>query len=327
MTKRRKDTDYLFLSARIRSLEKNLLTAQRLEQLLQAPSAESCSQLLADLGYDPIRDEATLQESLKKQREAVFAELERFMPEKELLDVFRIKYDYHNIKVLLKAPEGAERLLMDAGTIPAGELQRRYADSGNWQFLPRDMAAAAEKATQLLAETGSAQRSDCVLDRACFDRLRQLAADSRCDYLQSYVRARIDAANLRSLVRTERLHMDPGFLQEVLFEGGSVPVDTLRAGAGNGAAALFRSTALREAAELGEAAVKGGSLTAFEKGCDNAVLKTAAGARRVPFGVEVALGYLIAKEAEWTAVRIVLSGRMAGVPAEALRERLREQYV
>ena len=36
---------------------------------------------------------------------------------------------------------------------------------------------------------------------------------------------------------------------------------------------------------------------------------------------------LAAKEAEWTAVRTVLSGRMAGVPAEALRERLREQYV
>ena len=103
MTKRRKDTDYLFLSARIRSLEKDLLTSQRLEQLLQSPSVENCSQLLSDLGYAPIRDEASLQSSLKWQREAVFAELERFMPEKELLDVFRIKYDYHNIKVLLKA--------------------------------------------------------------------------------------------------------------------------------------------------------------------------------------------------------------------------------
>ena len=140
MTKPRKDTDYLFLSARIRSLEKDLLTSQRLEQLLQSPSVENCSQLLSDLGYAPIRDEASLQSSLKRQREAVFAELERFMPEKQLLDVFRIKYDYHNIKVLLKAPEGAERLLMDAGTIPVSELQRKYADSGNWQFLPRDMA-------------------------------------------------------------------------------------------------------------------------------------------------------------------------------------------
>ena len=326
MTKRRKDTDYLFLSARIRSLEKNLLTSQRLEQLLQAPSAESCSQLLTDLGYEPIRDEATLQASLKKQREAVFAELERFMPEKELLDVFRIKYDYHNIKVLLKAPESAERLLMDAGTIPAGDLQRQYADSGSWQFLPGDMAAAAEKAAQLLAETGSAQRSDCVLDRACFAQLEKLAADSRCAYLQRYVRAMIDAANLRSLVRTERLHMDPGFLQEVLFEGGSVTPDAIRAGASE-PAALFRSTALREAAELGEAAVKGGSLTGFEKACDNAVLRTAAGARRVPFGVEVALGYLIAKEAEWTAVRIVMAGRLAGLSADAIRERLRDTYV
>ena len=99
MTKPRKDTDYLFLSARIRSLEKDLLTSQRLEQLLQSPSVENCSQLLSDLGYAPIRDEASLQSSLKRQREAVFAELERFMPEKQLLDVFRIKYDYHNIKI------------------------------------------------------------------------------------------------------------------------------------------------------------------------------------------------------------------------------------
>lgn len=327
MTKPRKDTDYLFLSARIRSLEKNLLTAQRLEQLLQAPSVENCSQLLADLGYDPIQDERTLQESLKKQRESVFAELERFMPERQLLDVFRIRYDYHNIKVLLKAPEGASRLLMDAGAIPAAELQRKYSDSGSWQFLPADMAAAAEKAAQLLAETGSAQRSDCVLDRACFARMQKLAEDSRCVYLQNYVRAMIDAANLRALVRTERMHMDPGFLQEVLFDGGSVPVDALRAGASSGVATLFRGTALREAAEAGEEAVKGGSLTAFEKACDNAVLKTAAGARRVPFGVEVALGYLIAKEAEWTAVRIVMAGRMAGLDADTIRERLRDAYV
>ena len=243
MTKRRKDTDYLFLSARIRSLERNLLTAQRLEQLLQAPSAENCSQLLSDLGYDPIRDEATLQASLKKQREDVFAELERFMPEKELLDVFRIKYDYHNIKVLLKAPEGAERLLMDAGTIPAGDLQRQYADGGSWQFLPGDMAAAAEKAAQLLAETGSAQRSDCVLDRACFAQLEKLAADSRCDYLRRYVRAMIDAANLRSLIRTQRLGLDAGFLREVLFPGGSVTPEAIRAGSGSGAAALWRERA------------------------------------------------------------------------------------
>ena len=71
----------------------------------------------------------------------------------------------------------------------------------------------------------------------------------------------------------------------------------------------------------------GGSLTEFEKLCDDAVLLTAGKARRVPFGVEVAIGYVAAREAELTAVRIVMSGLMAGIPAGTIRERLRESYV
>ena len=326
MTKHRKDTDYLFLASRVRALERKLLTAPRIEQLLTAGDVAACSQLLSELGYEPIHDEASLQASLKQQRETVFSDIARFMPEPELLDVFRLKYDYHNIKTLLKDRSGG-RLLMDAGCISAADMERQYAESGNWQFLPKEMADAAKEAADVLAETGNAQRSDFILDRAYFAQLRRLAQESRCAYLQEYIRAMIDAANLRSLVRTERLHADPGFLRQVLFDGGSVSVDTIVAHAGNGPAALYRATPFRAAAEAGEEAVKGGSLTAFERACDNAVLLAAGKARSIPFGVEVVLGYLAAKEAEWTAVRIIMSGRMAGMTADAIRERLRDQYV
>ena len=327
MTKHRKDTDYLALSSRVRSMERHLLTAARAEQLLQAADLSACAQLLSDLGYDPIRDETSLQESLKRQREAVFTDIAKSMPEPALLDVFRLKYDYHNIKTLLKDPDGGQRLLMDGGCVNPAEMARKYAESGGWKFLPPEMAAAAEEAAAVLAETGSAQRGDCVLDRAYFAQLRQLADKSGCAYLQAYVRAMTDAANLRSLVRTARLHTDPGFLRQVLFDGGSVSADTLVTHAANGPAALYRGTAFQAAAELGEEAVKGGSLTAFERACDNAVMQAAAKARGVPFGVEVVLGYLAAKETEWTAVRIIMSGRMAGMTADAIRERLRELYV
>ena len=326
MTKHRKDTDYLFLASRVRALERKLLTAPRIEQLLTAGDVAACSQLLSELGYEPIHDEASLQASLKQQREAVFSDIARFMPEPELLDVFRLKYDYHNIKTLLKDRSGG-RLLMDAGCISAADMERQYAESGNWQFLPKEMADAAKEAADVLAETGNPQRSDFILDRAYFAQLRSLAQESRCAYLQEYIRAMIDAANLRSLVRTERLRTDPGFLRQVLFDGGSVSVDTIVAHAGNGPAALYRATPFRAAAEAGEEAVKGGSLTAFERACDNAVLLAAGKARSIPFGVEVVLGYLAAKEAEWTAVRIIMSGRMAGMTADAIRERLRDQYV
>ena len=177
MTKRRKDTDYLFLSARIRAMERRLLMAQRLEQLLTAPSVEACAQLLSEWGYAPVHDEPSLQAALSAQREAVFADVSRFMPEAEVLDVFRLKYDYHNIKTLLKAPQDAERLLIDAGTVPAETMRKKHAENGGWDFLPADMAAAADEAQRVLAETGSARSSDCILDRAYFARLEKLAAD------------------------------------------------------------------------------------------------------------------------------------------------------
>ena len=39
------------------------------------------------------------------------------------------------------------------------------------------------------------------------------------------------------------------------------------------------------------------------------------------------VAYLAAKENEFTAVRIIMSGRMAGLDTETIRERLREAYV
>ena len=51
------------------------------------------------------------------------------------------------------------------------------------------------------------------------------------------------------------------------------------------------------------------------------------GAKYVAFGEAPLVGYLAAKETEFTAVRIIMTGRLAGLPADIIRERLREAYV
>ena len=56
-------------------------------------------------------------------------------------------------------------------------------------------------------------------------------------------------------------------------------------------------------------------------------MRQAGKARRIPFGVEVVIGYVAACEAELTNLRIILTGRMAGLKADTIRERLRESYV
>src|SRR5699024_10825922 len=119
------------------------------------------------------------------------------------------------------------------------------------------------------------------------------------------------------------------FLNQVLLPGGNVEVHTLTSGKGSDLAALFRACPLSEAAAAGAALTAPGSgeLTAFERLCDNAVMGYLAQARRIPFGEQAVIGYLYARENEFTAIRTILSGRMAGLDGDTIRERLREAYV
>ena len=69
-----------------------------------------------------------------------------------------------------------------------------------------------------------------------------------------------------------------------------------------------------------------GSLSGFEKLCDNLMVGVLKQSRFVPFGIEPVLSYLVAKENEAQAIRIVMASKIAGVAPEKITERLRETY-
>ncbi len=138
----------------------------------------------------------------------------------------------------------------------------------------------------------------------------------------------VDASNLRSTVRASRMGRGVDFLKRVLMPGGNVKVDSLLGtvtGTGE-LSRLFTGSPLAEAAQEGAKVIEGGSLTNFERLCDNAITRYLSAGRRVSFGEHPLLGYLYAKESELTTIRIILTGRMAGLDTELIRERLRDSY-
>lgn len=330
--KKPKDTDYLFLSTRLRCLENRLLNRQRMERMLEARTDEDAAKVLAECGYEglePLSAES-LDRSLAGAREETFSELSELSPNPQIVDVFRMKYDYHNLKTLIKctaAGSDPTALMMDAGRVPVKTLTDLFA-RGELAALPEALGTAAQEAGDVLAATGDPQRCDILLDRAYYQELRTLAADSRSSFLQDYVKLMIDAANLKSAVRAMRLHKGLDFLNLVLVDGGNVHVSAIASTAlsGGGLEQVF-SGPLEEAALLGNQTAKGGRQTAFEKACDDALNSFLQQSRMVPFGEAVLVAYMAARENEITAARIILSGRLAGVPAESIRERLREAYV
>lgn len=334
MANKIKDTDYLAISARIKAMETGLLTRERMEQVLEARSQEEAVKILQECGYPELdaRSPEAMDAALSAAREATLSDLAGGAPDPRYIDVFKLKYDYHNIKAVLKAAAmntSPDSMLMDMGRVPAAVLKEAVL-TGRLDELPESLAAAAAEAKDVLDGTRDPQLSDIALDRRCYQEMAAVAEETGSAFLAGYVRIQIDAANLRSLVRTLRMGKSGDFLKTVLLEGGGIGTDAVLAAAnagGSGLAELYGPTALASAAEAGAEALHGGPLTAFEKLCDDAVGEYLAGAQFVPFGEAPLLGYLAARETEYTNIRILLMGRGAGLSADVIRSRLRSSYV
>lgn len=334
MAKKIKDTDYLAISARIRAMENSLLTRERMEQVLDARTDDEAVKILQECGYpelDATHPEA-MDAALSAAREATLADLADSAPDPRYIDIFKLKYDYHNAKAVLKADAigtDAGHMLMDMGRVSAAEL-KKAVQSGELENLPVRLAAAVAEAKEVLDTTRDPQLSDIVLDRWCYKDMDDVAETTGSKFLRGYVKAQIDAANLRSLVRTIRMGKNADFLKGVLFEGGDIAPDAvlkISEGGGSGLTELYGPTRFHAAAEAGAEALRGGPLTEFEKLCDDAVGDYLAGAQFVPFGEAPLLGYLAARETEYTNLRILLLGRSTGLPADVIRSRLRASYV
>ena len=308
-------------------MENKLLTRERMDRMIEARDDAEAMKSLAECGYA----EGPLDAVLAQARAEVFKDMEQGTPDPRLVEVFQIKYDYHNAKTILKAQAmGSDpaRLLLAGGRYDPKELwecwQREALGSVSEPF-----KRAMTQAAAALAEGGDPQQADLILDRACYAEMAKLARELESPFLQGYVRLSVDVANLRSAVRVARMGREGEFLRQVLLPGGSVSETAIAAARGEALGEVFRSGPLAQAAELGARLAQPGgeSLTAFERECDNALTAYLAAARRIPFGEETVIGYLYAKELEFTAIRAIFAGRAAGLDGDTIRSRLRETYV
>lgn len=325
----RKDTDYLSISARIRAMENRLLTKERMDRIIEARDHAEAMKVLHECGYPEV--DGGLDRVLAQARSDTFRDMEQACPERRLTEIFQMKYDYHNAKVLVKSKAvgaDAERLLLPGGRYAPAQLLEGW-NREELRGCSEKFQRAVKQAQTVLADTQDPQQADLILDQACYQEMGILADELGSEFLKGYVRLVVDVANLRTTVRVYRMGKEGEFLRQVLLEGGNISPQSIAAARGDAMNEAFRSGPLSQAAEMGAKLTQPGSgaLTGFEKACDDALTSYLAAARRVPFGEQVVLGYLYAKEAELTAIRTIFAGRAAGLDGDTIRTRLRETYV
>jgi len=327
------DTKYYYVSAFIWGHELKLLNKERVERMLESKNFEDVTKVLEECGYGDMSDltQDVLEEKLAARRAQVMGDLYKVAPDSDIVNVFRIKYDYHNAKVLIKAQASGvdgTRLMSAAGRVSPQTLSTAFTE-GEYNSIPEVLAIAIQEAKDTLARTGDPQLADFVLDKAYYQEFNELAKDSGSDFLVGYGKLSIDSANLRAAVRSIRMNKDASFLHQVLVDGGSIGIERLVSSIMQKTSLpnLYVGSPLYKAAVEGVSAAQGGRLTNFEKLCDNAVAAYTSDAFISRVSEKKLIGYICAIENELSAVRIIMTGRFTGIPSSVIRERLRENYV
>lgn len=314
-----KDIDYAYPVAKVRAVESTLLDRLKLTRMADAQSFQEAVKILKENGYEGDDEEEMLSGEL--QRTVDF--LKGISPSRGAFDLFLVKHDYHNIKVLLKAEflgKDYDHLLVESGRYPA-QLMKNIVTNRAFSDFPQVMKNAVEEAVDLFHKTGDPQLSDLVLDKAAFREMEEMAEQTGSDYVRDIVATMADLANIRIFVRVRRMGRGVDFLMKALLDGGKLkPSAYLREG-GASIGEILKSTPYEALLEQGE------GITELEKAVDNFLIAYIKKAKFVSFGIEPLVAYLIAKENEIKLVRIILTGKKNGLPPELIKERLRDSYV
>lgn len=326
------DKDYLFLSTMLRARVSRFISEEVLERMLSFGNFEEAAGVLRELGWPDMSemDRAGVDAALSKRREEIFAEMAKLCPDQELIDLFRLRYDYHNAKALIKAQAmGLESgdLLSDSGRVELGKLKEAFITE-DCRFIPQILGKAMLEARDVLAKTGNPQLADFVLDKANYEEMKNMAAKIDSKYIKGYVDITAQGINLRTCVRCIRMAKTEQFLRSVILDDDYLSRNLSQiVGSADGVSTFFAGTPYKEAAVLGAEAARGGKLTEFERKCDNVVIKYLKDARMHGFGPEYVLGFLASVENDLTCARIVLNGFLSGLSVEDIKERLRDTYV
>lgn len=326
------DTAYVYLSTLLKAMEKDVLSNEDLTRLTTARTDEDAVKILVGKGWERFdaKNSVALEQEISHQRKALFDLIYRYVPQTDVVDLFRLKYDYHNLKALIKSTAqgmDGQHLLSDAGTISPSTLVGLYNDK-DYSHMHPIMATAAQEAADLLARTGDPQLSDLMLDGALAAQMLALAKATESTFLLGYVRRWIDLGNLRVLTRAALSKKGFDYLQRAIFPGGKVACGQLREVTPELLRRQFGFGALRTATEAAADVLSGDmALSGLDIACDNTLIAYIRTSRLIPFGEATVIAYLLAFESQLVAVRTVMSGRATGLSEENITERLRMSYV
>jgi V/A-type H+/Na+-transporting ATPase subunit C len=331
------DNKYLYSVTRTRTLETKLLDSNKIERMVETKTAEDVIKILGETEYanliSEMKHSLDYETIISKEIENTYKYMREILPEPELVDIFLLKYDIHNLKVLLKSTllgEDHDFLLRDLGITPVNKLKENLKEKDFRTFHPI-IAAGLEEILISFEDSPDPQMIDIILDRCQYNAMHQLAQKSKNKFLQDFIKSQIDMINIKSFLRIKGAGLGRDYLAKVLLQNGNLDYDYfakyLDESLDSFRDSLWSSDFHSVLVEGLESYERNKTLTKLEKLADDYIFDIAKQGKYVAFGIEPLVGYLMAKENEAKIIRMIMVGKMNNISNEIIRERLRDVYV
>ncbi|MEC6747520.1 V-type ATP synthase subunit C [Marinilactibacillus sp. XAAS-LB27] len=331
-----KDTAYGSSNVLIRVYENNLLNRGHYDRMLAADSFEDAVNVLRETPYrndvDRIKEDKDYDTMLMNELHQTFDELFKISPNKALVEVFGLRYAYHNLKVLFKeefTEQDLDHLFIPIGRYDISEL-RQAVRTGASDVLPQPYLDSINEVQMDYDEYQNTQSIDIILDRRFFSHMRILADETGEQGIPEMVETFIDFQNLSTLTRAMKQNRTRNFLVTILSSSGSIPKADLVDIANKDMSTAANTLKNTKYKSIIEASVDSDtneiSPVKLDFEIDNAYMKMMQDAKLKSFGPLPIAAFIYAKETEVKNLRLILSGKENGVSADGIRERMRLNY-
>ena len=231
-----------------------------------------------------------------EEKAAVYKELSTMAPDPQIVDFFRIKYDYHNAKVYLKsvaAGENNSHLFLSLGRYSPAALTEACRTE-DYRSFSKAFSEALKESSETLGRTSDPRLADFILDRAYVKELKDTAEKTGSAFLLGYAALYADALDLRALVRMLKSSVRPEHLKNVLTGCGSVRSSAVISAYPdvNAVLSLYRATKLGPSLSEAEKAVRGEGFAPFERAVRSCLDGYMEKAKYTGFGENVLIRYL-----------------------------------
>lgn len=302
--------DFILPVSMIKVQEKKLLNEDRLIKMLETNSFKEILRILNDTDYS-YSIATTMQDD--EYEKIINGELERVFKftreisknNQEIVDLAALKYEYQNLKLLLKDKGNVLDVYnISTGIIDKEELMNNFNEVKKY----KDLKEACIK-----------------LDKMYLKHLLKLANSTNIPLFIDYAKISIDRYNIVTFLRLKKQNRNVDYLDDILVDGGSISKEELiKVYFNNTYLSLFKK---KIATKTWDTFEKNGDILEIEKIFDNMIISLAKEYKYITIGPEPIFTYIIAKEYELKALRLIMSAKLNDINIELVKSRLRGVYV